>query len=78
MLPSPTKPTLSGTPHLSAIRCNPPRGDLGPDPMAQVIGIEANYHRLPPIHTAGDTRAEDGFPPGLCPLKPDSRRSAKV
>jgi hypothetical protein len=44
MLPSPMKPTLSGTPHLSEIRCNPPRSD----PVARMIRVETNYHGLLP------------------------------
>lgn len=62
MLPSPTKPTLSGTLHLSAIRYHLPRSDLGFDTIVQVIIAEANHHRPPPVHTAGNGRAENGFP----------------
>jgi hypothetical protein len=78
MLPNSTKPTLSGTSHLTAIQCHHPRSDLGFDPIARVISVEANYHRLPPIHTARNGRAEDGLPAVLCTLETEDRRSVKV
>lgn len=78
MLPNPTKPTLSGTSHLSAIQCIHSRSDLGSDSIARVISVEANYHRPPPIHTASNGRAEDGLPAVLCALTTQVRRSVKV
>ncbi len=78
MLPNATKPTLSGTSHLSAIPCNHSRSDLGFDPIARVISVEANHHRPPPIHTASNGRGEGGLPAVLCTLKTEERRSVKV